>query len=853
MSKYSGQGNKRKLPRSGGTQTAKRGQGLVEFALLGSFAIVLLLAVLEIGRFTYVQSQVTQAAQEGLSLGISMPRSIIKASDATATARAASAGEGQVYQEQATPYPTYIPHLVVQDGVPNVLDQAKTNLSGLADPASLRVQVWYDRGDGDIVAASEDPRDPNYYAATIIKGNRIVVQADYHFEWATPLFGFFWPNGVDMTARVSRTIVNSGDVTTVGGTPLPPPPTYTPTFTPIPTATNTRRPTATRTPYLTATSTSTRSATATASPSPTSITSSTSTSTSTSVPTSTATETTKPAQTASATSTVSAGDTPIPTSTQIAPIPEIEPTETPKGGPPPPSPTETPKGGVPSPTPSPIPTATPTSPRSGGPTSTPTATFVPTNTATRTATGTPTHTATTTRTATGTPTRTPTGTATGTSTRTPTRTATGTGTATPTPTQLPVCNTMPEWYNTVNVSYGDDYLQKYGNTQGWDAGASSLDYIAAGQSGQAQINVSVGGTKAFGLSAADGGQDYHEIDFAFYMEGSALYTYQRPIDVLVDVDLTSFFPSRPGNDLQNGDRLIVRAESTFIRYYWKPWNGAITYMVRQSARSSGILVFDSSILETGTRIEGVRFCGQGQYTPPTPTPLPCNEPFVDVDPSEWFYHYVNRVYCIGAVNGYSTDPPCSTGRPCFRPTDGTLRGHSAKIESIVFDLAAGAPSPVPQYFEDIPPGNAYFPHASYLWLWSIDEGLECDSHPDGCISPNYLPYYVPGDYLSRADLAKYAVIGIRRIDQRALWRPYTYFQMFTDVPVGHPYRDWINTLAINGIITGYPCGGPGEPCDSLFRPYFRPLFTSTRAQISKVYARMWCKRNNITGLPECAP
>lgn len=33
---------------------------------------------------------------------------------------------------------------------------------------------------------------------------------------------------------------------------------------------------------------------------------------------------------------------------------------------------------------------------------------------------------------------------------------------------------------------------------------------------------------------------------------------------------------------------------------------------------------------------------------------------------------------------------------------------------------------------------------------------------------------------------------------------------------------------------GYPCGGPGEPCGSENRPYFRPYNSATRGQLSKI-------------------
>ena len=58
-------------------------------------------------------------------------------------------------------------------------------------------------------------------------------------------------------------------------------------------------------------------------------------------------------------------------------------------------------------------------------------------------------------------------------------------------------------------------------------------------------------------------------------------------------------------------------------------------------------------------------------------------------------------------------------------------------------------------------------------------------------------------------------------------------QCFTDVPGSNPFYAFINSLYIDNIISGYPCGGPGELCDSFSRPYYRPNNNVTRAQMSK--------------------
>ena len=54
---------------------------------------------------------------------------------------------------------------------------------------------------------------------------------------------------------------------------------------------------------------------------------------------------------------------------------------------------------------------------------------------------------------------------------------------------------------------------------------------------------------------------------------------------------------------------------------------------------------------------------------------------------------------------------------------------------------------------------------------------------------------------------------------------------FTDVPPGSTFYDTIRCLACRGIVGGYPCGGPGEPCPGV---YYRPNNNVTRGQVSKI-------------------
>jgi hypothetical protein len=54
---------------------------------------------------------------------------------------------------------------------------------------------------------------------------------------------------------------------------------------------------------------------------------------------------------------------------------------------------------------------------------------------------------------------------------------------------------------------------------------------------------------------------------------------------------------------------------------------------------------------------------------------------------------------------------------------------------------------------------------------------------------------------------------------------------FQDVPPAHPFYRYIEAAAAAGIVSGYTCGAPGEPCPGA---YFRPNNDVTRGQLSKI-------------------
>jgi len=58
-------------------------------------------------------------------------------------------------------------------------------------------------------------------------------------------------------------------------------------------------------------------------------------------------------------------------------------------------------------------------------------------------------------------------------------------------------------------------------------------------------------------------------------------------------------------------------------------------------------------------------------------------------------------------------------------------------------------------------------------------------------------------------------------------------QCFADVPSTNPFYTFINRIYQQDLVTGYPCGGIGEPCDPESRPYYRPVNNVTRQQMAK--------------------
>ena len=213
---------------------------------------------------------------------------------------------------------------------------------------------------------------------------------------------------------------------------------------------------------------------------------------------------------------------------------------------------------------------------------------------------------------------------------------------------------------------------------------------------------------------------------------------------------------------------------------------------------------------------------QPTMTPP-PTSTPCAIQFSDVPPGSTYYDTVTCLVCRGIINGY----PDGT----FRPGDYVTRGQLSKI----IRNAAQYNQPIPpdqQTFQDVPIGSTFWWYVEQLAVRGMVGGYPCDSDPnEPCVPPDNKPYFRPGAFSSRGQIAKL-------VDEAADYGSPCDGQTFEDVPPSdRSFYCHIQRLSQFWVVSGYPCGGPGEPCiPPLNRPYYRPGGMSTRGQVVKMVA-----------------
>ena len=102
----------------------------------------------------------------------------------------------------------------------------------------------------------------------------------------------------------------------------------------------------------------------------------------------------------------------------------------------------------------------------------------------------------------------------------------------------------------------------------------------------------------------------------------------------------------------------------------------------------------------------------------------------------------------------------------------------------------------PVSFSDVHPSDYFYTPVAYLAAHGIISG-----YADG----TFRPY----NNTTRAQQVKIVILGFGK----PVATPTAWAYTFHDVPPDAPFFDVIETAAADGIVGGYGCGGPGEPCD----------------------------------------
>jgi hypothetical protein len=191
--------------------------------------------------------------------------------------------------------------------------------------------------------------------------------------------------------------------------------------------------------------------------------------------------------------------------------------------------------------------------------------------------------------------------------------------------------------------------------------------------------------------------------------------------------------------------------------------------------------------------------------------------FSDLPATHWAYNFVSYLFCRGVVSGY----PDGT----FRPDNNTTRAQIAKM--VVLGMGWPLLEPVNPTFVDVDPGTEFYPYIETAYIYGIVSGYPCGT---GCLE--YRPY----NNVTRSQLSKMIVLA----KNWPLLEPTE--PTFNDVAPGSTFYAYVETAFGHTIISGYPCGGPGEPCPGA---YFRPFNNATRGQMSKIAT--------LAFFPNCAP
>lgn len=212
------------------------------------------------------------------------------------------------------------------------------------------------------------------------------------------------------------------------------------------------------------------------------------------------------------------------------------------------------------------------------------------------------------------------------------------------------------------------------------------------------------------------------------------------------------------------------------------------------------------------------------------TPQGVCQGFTDVPAHEYFCLSLISLTTRGAVSGYSTSPPCTTGTPCFRPYENVSRQQFSKMLVVYFQWpinTSGGP-----HFTDVLPGSTFYDYIETAYNRQIMTGYTT-SPP--CTTG--VPCFMPGNSVTRGQMAK-MVSNAAGFNDSVTGRTPSYY----DVPSGDPFFVYVERLVMHNVVNQYPPGASPQPsCGSATLPCFFLGNSALRADTVIHLATGWAR------------
>lgn len=182
--------------------------------------------------------------------------------------------------------------------------------------------------------------------------------------------------------------------------------------------------------------------------------------------------------------------------------------------------------------------------------------------------------------------------------------------------------------------------------------------------------------------------------------------------------------------------------------------------------------------------------------------------FVDAPAHEYFCLSIAKLVDDRAIDGYSTNPPCTSGIPCFMPYNNVTRGQFSKMLVLYYDWpisTVGGP-----HFSDVPPQHELYSYIETAYNRGIISG-----YADGT--------FRVGNPITRGQMAK-------MVSNSAGFppAPTNRTPSYSDVASSHPFFRYIEALVMHAVNVQYPPGAPNQPACSA-PPCFFPYNDALRA------------------------